>query len=159
MKKIFYILVFFIIAGGIFYLAENLNAKNGVTMEELVQLVNGNSKVNEEKIEEGLINIKDENMLSENKFSPFVKIGSSLSGKVRELYDGILASNYRKDNSKFVRLAANLKPEEMINIFETLKSQNIDVSGMLQNIQSTLEDKSLTDEQRDKLKELLEQIK
>lgn len=159
MKKIFYILVFFIVAGGIFYLAENLNAKNGVTMEELVQLVNGDSSADEKKIEEGLENIKDENMLSENKFSPFINIGKNLSGKVREIYDGILANNYRNDNSKFIKLASNLKPEEMKNIFETLKRQNIDVSGMLESIQNTMKDTSLTEEQRNKLKELLSQIK
>lgn len=158
MKKIFYILVFFIIAGGIFYLAENLNPKNGVTMEELVQLVNGNAKASEGEIEKGLESIKDQNMLAEDKFSPFISIGKSLSGKVREMYNSILVSNYNKDNSKFIKLASNLKSDELISLFNTLKEQEIDISSMIKSIQNTIEDNSLTNEQRDKLREVLGQI-
>lgn len=159
MKKIFYILVFFIIAGGIYYLADNLNPKNGVTLGELVQLVNGNAKTSEGEIERGLESIKDENMLAEDKFSPFVSIGKSLTGGVKELYDSILVSNYNKDNSKFIKLASNLKTEELVSLFQTLKKQNIDLSSMLENIQNTAKDRSLTKEQRDRLYELVKKIK
>jgi phosphoribosylanthranilate isomerase len=158
-KKIFYILVFFIIAGGIFYIAENINPKNGVTLRELSQLVNGNTKKNEEEIEKGLENIKDENMLEEDKFSPFISIGKSLTGGVKKLYDNILVSNYNRDNLKFIKLASGLKSEELIKLFQTLKEQNIDVSSIIEDIQNTLKDNSLTNEQRDKLSELIKQIK
>lgn len=159
MKKIFYILVFFIIAGGIFYIAENLNPQNGISIGELVHLINGNTKVSEGEIEKGLESIKNENMLAEDKFSPFISIGNSLTGKVKELYNSILVSNYNKDNSKFIKLASNLKSEELINLFQTLKEQNIDISSMIQNVQNTIKDNSLTNEQRDKLKELVNKIK
>lgn len=159
LKKIFYILVFFIIAGGIFYIAENVNPKNGVTLKELSQLVNGNAMNNKEEIEEGLENIKNENMLEEDKFSPFINIGKSLTGGVKKLYDNILVSNYNRDNLKFIKLASSLKAEELMKLFQTLKAQNIDVSSIIENIQNTLRDNSLTNEQRDKLLELVKQIK
>lgn len=159
MKKIFYIFVFFIIAGGIFYFAENLNPKNGVTIGELVQLVNGNTKTGEVEIEKGLENIKNENMLEKNKFSPFISIGKSLQGKAKELYDSIVVTNYNKDNFKFLKLASNLNPEELRRLYDTLIESNIDKSSIIEGIQNTIKDNSLSKEQRDKLNQLINQIK
>ena len=159
MKKIFYIFVFFIIAGGIFYVAENLNPKNGVTIGELVQLVNGNTKTDEAKIEKGLENIKNEDMLEENKFSPFISIGKSLQGKTKELYDSIVVNNYNKNNLKFLKLASNLKPEELSKLYETLTDNNIDKSSIIEGIQNTIKDNSLSKEQKDKLSQLINGMK
>ncbi len=159
MKKVFYIFVFFIIAGGIFYVAENINSKNGVTIGELVQLVNGNTKTGEVEIEKGLKDIKNENMLEENKFSPFISIGKSLQGKAKELYDSIVVSNYKKDNFKFLKLASNLKPEELSRLYDTLTENNIDKSSIIEGIRNTIKNNSLSKEQKDKLSQLINGIK
>jgi dihydroorotate dehydrogenase len=159
LKKGFYIFVFFIIAGGIFYFAENLNPKNGVTIGELVQLVNGDTKTGEVEIEEGLEDIKNENILEENKFSPFVSIGKSLQGKAKELYESIVVTNYDKDNFKFLKLASNLKPEELSRLYDTLTENNIDKSSIIEGIQNTIKDNSLSKEQKDKLSQLINRIK
>lgn len=146
-------------AGGIFYIAENLNPKNGVTIEELVQLVNGNVKTGEVEIEKGLAEVKNENMLEEKKFSPFVSIGKNLQGKAKKLYDSIIVSNYNKDNLKFLKLASNLKSEELSRLFETLTKNNIDKSSIIDSLQKAIRDNTLTQVQKDKLNQLINQIK
>lgn len=159
MKKIFYILVFFIVAGGIFYIAENLNPKNGVTIDEIVGLVNGKAGTSEAEIEKDLEKVKNENMLDEKNFSPFAGIGKSLQGKAKELYDSIIVSNYNKDNLKFLKLASNLKPEDLSRIFETLIKNNIDKSSLTEGIKKAIKDNTLTQQQADRLKQSIEKIK
>lgn len=159
MKKILYILVFFIVAAGIFYIAENLNPKNGVTVDELVQLINGNKKTDEVEIEEDLEKVKNENMLEGNKFSPFISIGKSLQGKAKELYDSIIVSNYNRDNLEFLKLASNLESKELIGLFEILTKNNIDKSSLMENIKKAINDNILTQQQVDRLKQSINQIK
>lgn len=159
LKKIFYILVFFIIAGGIFYIAENLNPKNGVTIEELVMLVNGSGGKGEGEIEKGLEEVKKGNVLNEESFSPFIGIGKSLQGKAKELYDSIVVSNYNRDNLKFLKLASNLKAEELNRLFKILTENNIDKSSIIENMQKAIKDNTLTKEQADRFKQLLNDIK
>lgn len=159
MKKVFYILIFFIVAGGIFYVAENLNPKNGVTIEEIVQLVNGKTEIDNADIEKKLEEVKNENMLDENSFSPFVSIGKSLQGRAKEIYQNIIISNYSKDSLKFIKLASSLRPEDISRLFKILTDNDVNKSNIIENIQKTIKGNNMTKEQVDKLNQLISNIK
>jgi hypothetical protein len=159
LKKIFYVLVFFIVAGGIFYFTNNLNPKGGVTIEELSRMINSGAKADGEKVEATLGNMKNENLFEKNKFLDFVEIGKSLQGKAKELYNSIILSNYKRNQSEFLKQASNLKTEQLNEVIKTLSEKNIDKSNIISSIQNTLKDKELTKEQAEKLAQLMEQIK
>jgi hypothetical protein len=66
---------------------------------------------------------------------------------------------YKKDNFGFLKLASNLKPEELNRLYGTLIESNINKSSIIESIQNTIKDNSLSKEQRDKLGQLINGIK
>jgi hypothetical protein len=158
LKKIFYVFVFFILAGGIIYFTNNLNPRGGVTIDELSQMIQGGTKSEEERVIKGLDSMENEDMLEQDKFLPFVEIGKTLQGKAKELYDNIIVSNYSRNQSQFLKLASGLKPEELSSLFRMLLDNKIDKSSIINDIQNALKDKSITEEKADELSQIVNQI-
>jgi hypothetical protein len=158
LKKIFYLFVFFVIAGGIFYLAEHLNPKNGVTLEELTQLVSGVGEKTQVEIEKGLENMQKENILDEDKFSKLTLLGTSFKGSAKELYNNIILNNFKIDNTKFIELSSSLSFESIEGLYEILLESNIDKNAIIKGISTVQKSGNLNELQKKNLSKLLAKI-
>lgn len=177
MKKIFCIMIFFILAGGIFYIAGNIDPKKGLTVEEVGKIINGSidktegekilnslksidiSKLDASKQKDFLKFIESQNMFKGDRLKNFINSAKNLQGTAKELYYKVLYGSYKKNPSEFIKLASDLKIEELNAVFKVFINKYIEKSKLIDNIQNTIKNNYLTDEQRAKMNKLIDDLK
>ncbi|WP_198010655.1 hypothetical protein [Thermobrachium celere] len=174
MKRIINLIIFMLLVFGLLMVYKNIEKNKGlnieainklsdIKLEDVKKIIKSDgldlSKIDKDKQNNILSIIKSFDLIDFDNLSKFIKQGKNLQGSAQKIYNDIIFNKYKKNPDEFMRQILKLDTDEVSKLLKVFADKYIEKPKMVEDLQKLLKDNSMSESDKKKIKQLVNELK
>ncbi|CDF59350.1 hypothetical protein [Thermobrachium celere] len=174
LKRIINLIIFMLLVFGLLMVYKNIEKNKGlnieainklsdIKLEDVKKIIKSDgldlSKIDKDKQNNILSIIKSFDLIDFDNLSKFIKQGKNLQGSAQKIYNDIIFNKYKKNPDEFMRQILKLDTDEVSKLLKVFADKYIEKPKMVEDLQKLLKDNSMSESDKKKIKQLVNELK